>query len=277
MRAQAVHADEPLGEEAVSVTEKSCACAATVAADADAPACCSPQSSCCGAPVATPADYPYSLAAFVIGTLDTAAGPVPQVSRSITRADRRGAWRCAGGSAAATTACGPASTPRRAGADSAGARHRQLQADLRRAARVPRGPTSWLLVVDTHGINVWCAAGKGTFSHRRGRADGRADAARRGGRPPPAVLPQLSAPGVAAHRVKRRSGFRVVFGPLRAADLPAFLAAGMEATPQMRAVTFDLGERAGAGAGRALGRLAAWALRSTPASLPPRRGAGRPR
>lgn len=32
---------------------------------------------------------------------------------------------------------------------------------LRRALR---GLEAWLLVLDTHGVNVWCAAGKGTFS-----------------------------------------------------------------------------------------------------------------
>ena len=58
------------------------------------------------------------------------------------------------------------------------------------------------------------------------------------------VLPQLSAPGVAAHEVKEACGFRAVFGPVRAADLPAFLAAGMKADAQMRAVTFDARERA---------------------------------
>lgn len=105
------------------------------------------------------------------------------------------------------------------------------------------GMDVWLLVVDTKGINVWCAAGKGTFgtmavaqaiiesglaqvvSHRT------------------VVLPQLGAPGVAAHDVKAFTGFRVVYGPVRADDIPAFLSAGMKATEAMRAVTFDLTDR----------------------------------
>jgi acetyl-CoA decarbonylase/synthase complex subunit gamma len=105
------------------------------------------------------------------------------------------------------------------------------------------GRDGWVLVLDTNGINVWCAAGKGTFgteeliariaatrlpelvSHRK------------------LVLPQLGAPGIAAHEVGKRSGFRVTYGPVRAADLPAFLGAGMKATSQMRRVTFGLTER----------------------------------
>ena len=101
----------------------------------------------------------------------------------------------------------------------------------------------WLLVVDTRGINVWCAAGKGTFSAeevarmvRETRLDEVVEHRR-------LVLPQLSAPGVAAHRVKEACGFRVTFGPVRAADIPAFLAAGMQADAAMRTVTFGLGER----------------------------------
>ena len=57
------------------------------------------------------------------------------------------------------------------------------------------------------------------------------------------VIPQLGAPGVAAHQVKNRCGFRVVYGPVRAADLPAFLASGMKATPEMREVTFPVLDR----------------------------------
>jgi len=52
------------------------------------------------------------------------------------------------------------------------------------------------------------------------------------------VLPQLGATGVAAHEVKRATGFSVRYGPVRARDIGAFLAAGMKATPEMRRVTF---------------------------------------
>jgi acetyl-CoA decarbonylase/synthase complex subunit gamma len=57
------------------------------------------------------------------------------------------------------------------------------------------------------------------------------------------ILPQLGAPGVAAHQVKSQTGFHVVYGPVRAKDIPEFLDNGQEATPQMRRVTFPLWER----------------------------------
>jgi hypothetical protein len=48
---------------------------------------------------------------------------------------------------------------------------------------------------------------------------------------------------VSAHKVRFRSGFRVFYGPVRAADIKAYLAGGMTATPEMRRVTFTFAER----------------------------------
>jgi hypothetical protein len=56
------------------------------------------------------------------------------------------------------------------------------------------------------------------------------------------ILPQLGAPGVAAHEVKIRSGFRVEYGPVRAEDLPEYLKTH-QATPEMRRVRFTLRDR----------------------------------
>jgi hypothetical protein len=106
-----------------------------------------------------------------------------------------------------------------------------------------QGIDAWILVLDTKGINVWCAAGKGTFGTeeivRRIEAVGlaRLVSNRR------LILPQLGAPGVAAHEVLKKSGFRVIYGPVRARDLKAFLAAGMKAKPDMRNVEFQFADR----------------------------------
>ena len=105
------------------------------------------------------------------------------------------------------------------------------------------GRNVWLLVLETFGINVWCAAGKGSFgtdelvkrvadsrlaqvvSHRR------------------LILPILGAPGVSAHEVKRRSGFSVAYATVRAADLPEYLDNGGVATEAMRQLTFNWYDR----------------------------------
>jgi hypothetical protein len=104
------------------------------------------------------------------------------------------------------------------------------------------GMDGYILVLDTEGINVWCAAGKGTFGTdelvHRIEVTGLRDVV--GHRT--LILPQLGAAGVAAYEVKKRSGFKVEYGPVRAADLPEYLKT-RTATPEMRRVRFNLADR----------------------------------
>ncbi len=105
------------------------------------------------------------------------------------------------------------------------------------------GLDAWILVLDTKGINVWCAAGKGTFGTdelvRRIEISGLPGIVSHR----TIIVPQLGATGVAAFKVKQESGFNVVFGPIRARDIKTFLLNGMKATGGMRSVTFTLPER----------------------------------
>jgi acetyl-CoA decarbonylase/synthase complex subunit gamma len=111
---------------------------------------------------------------------------------------------------------------------------------LRRALA---GIDGWILVLDTQGINVWCAAGKGAFGTdelvERIESSGLAGVVshRR------LIVPQLGAPGVSAHEVRQRTGFQVIYGPVRAADLPAFLKNGFKVTGRMRTKDFPFAER----------------------------------
>jgi hypothetical protein len=104
------------------------------------------------------------------------------------------------------------------------------------------GVDGYILVLDTKGINVWCAAGKGTFG--TGELVGRIESTGLGSivRHRVLILPQLGAPGVAGHEVQARTGFRIKYGPVRAADLPEYLQTG-QATPEMRRVQFGLLDR----------------------------------
>jgi acetyl-CoA decarbonylase/synthase complex subunit gamma len=105
------------------------------------------------------------------------------------------------------------------------------------------GIDAWIMVVDTKGINVWCAAGKGTFGTQEivdrieltglKKIVGRRDL----------IVPQLCAPGVAAYKVKKLSGFTVIYGPVRSSDIKEFLKLEMNTNPEMRRVKFDLYDR----------------------------------
>jgi hypothetical protein len=104
------------------------------------------------------------------------------------------------------------------------------------------GIDAYIMALDTQGINVWCAAGKGTFGTDELVHRIEATQLHQVVRHRTLVLPQLGAPGVAAHEVKKRSGFKVEYGPVRAADLPEYLKTH-QATPEMRRVSFGLGDR----------------------------------
>jgi hypothetical protein len=105
------------------------------------------------------------------------------------------------------------------------------------------GLNAYLLVLDTKGVNVWCAAGKGTFGTaelvKRVELSGLAAFVNHR----KLIVPQLGAPGIAAHLVKKQCGFNVVFGPVRATDIKAFIANNYQSTKEMRKVQFTLSDR----------------------------------
>jgi hypothetical protein len=102
---------------------------------------------------------------------------------------------------------------------------------------------AWILVLDTRGINVWCAAGKDLFSTREVVRRVKLSQVDKVVSHNQLILPQLSATGIAAHEVKKESGFKVIYGPVRAKDLPKFLSGGFKSEPYMRTVTFSAWDR----------------------------------
>ena len=106
-----------------------------------------------------------------------------------------------------------------------------------------RGLDCWILVLDTRGFNVWCAAGAGTFGSEelverivKARLDEVV-------RHRTLIVPQLGATGISAQAVKKHSGFQVRFGPVRSADIPAYLSNGCAASREMRQVRFGIVDR----------------------------------
>jgi len=176
--------------------------------------------------------------------LTTPVGRVPQISTNLTSKDRRGAWKVRWGMGRMEFLVPPglyalgSPTPEAPVVVTA---NYKLSYDLVRAALA--GRSLWLLVLETYGINVWCAAGKGTFGTEeivnRVQATGLAAIVshRR------LLLPILGAPGVAAHEVARLTGFSCHYAAIRAADLPEYLDNGMLTTPAMRELTFTTRER----------------------------------
>lgn len=100
----------------------------------------------------------------------------------------------------------------------------------------------YILVLNTFGINVWCAAGKGTFGTeelvRRIEETNLAEIINHRN----LILPQLGAPGVSAHEVKEKSGFHIKYGPVRAEDIPEYMST-KKVSAEARRVKFTLGDR----------------------------------
>jgi len=213
-------------------------------ADCGAAPCCGPPAAAASAAEAPRApgrsDAPWS-----DGVVPTPIGGVPRARTSLSFRDRLGTLRARLGAGRMRYRVAPGlyavgdPGPRSTVLVSA---NYKMSFDALRAALT--GRDAWIMVLDTRGINVWCAAGKGTFGTaeivRRVRGTGLSQVVSHR----TLVLPQLGAPGVSAHLVRRRAGFRVVYGPVRAADLPAFLDSRMKATPEMRRVRFGLRDRA---------------------------------
>lgn len=106
-----------------------------------------------------------------------------------------------------------------------------------------KGLNAWILVLQTYGINVWCAAGKGTFGSEeliRQIKDSQLHLYVNRKR---VIVPQLGAPGISGFRVKEATGFSVKFGPVRAEDLKEYLSAGYKKNQAMRTVQFNITDR----------------------------------
>jgi len=106
------------------------------------------------------------------------------------------------------------------------------------------GRNVWILVLDTKGVNVWCAAGKGTFGTDELVSRIESSNLSKYVNHKNLIVPQLGATGVSAHQVKKKSGYNVKFGPIRAEDLPEYIDNGMVASAEMRKVDFPISERA---------------------------------
>jgi hypothetical protein len=213
---------------------------------------------------------------YIIGTMDTVAGKVPQVSAKWNSSDILGTigvrWSIGRMHYTVNPGLYAVGNPSALSDVFVTANYKLSFDHLRKNLD---GLDAWILVLDTKGINVWCAAGKRTFgtkelvhriketrleeiiSHRR------------------LIVPQLGAVGISAHEVKKQTagvdtgkyitgsqikpaaglsfspesariirGFNVVYGPVKAKHIKDFIRNKYIATPEMRKVTFTFSERA---------------------------------
>jgi hypothetical protein len=206
--------------------------------------------SCCSAPVQSTAPQtccptPDKVSPqWAIGSVSTPSGTTLKISTDLSRADYWGVIKCriSGFRNRYTIPPGlyAVGEPTKDSDVLVSANYKMSFDILRQSLKEMN---AWVLVLDTKGINVWCAAGKGTFgtnglvkriieakldtvvSHRR------------------MILPQLGAVGVSAGEVKKKTGFPVLSGPVRAEDIPAYIQAGYRKTREMSLMQFSMLDR----------------------------------
>lgn len=199
---------------------------------------------CCCCSAEHVPDQPLKYFHWISGFSKTSSGDIPRVRTSLNFPDRLGSVKVRWGIRRMNYRVPPglyaAGNPSPESPVLVSANYKMSFDHLRKNLK---GRNAWILVLDTKGINVWCAAGKGTFGTgellRRIKTTGLHKIVNHR----KLIVPQLGATGVSAYRVQKASGFRVIYGPVSAEDLPVFLDAGMKATPEMRMVKFGLHDR----------------------------------
>lgn len=207
---------------------------------------CSDDSCCCGSKDNKTAQLTtYNINdPFITDEIVTDTGKVPQISTKLMMSDKLGALRVRFGINRMDYKVNPGiyaiGTPNKESLVLVTANYKLTFDTLRKELS---GLNLWIVVLDTKGVNVWCAAGKGTFgtielinrvsktrlseivSHRT------------------LILPQLGASGISAHEVTKNTGFKVIYGPVRAADIKTFINSELKATKEMRTVKFTTLDR----------------------------------
>lgn len=114
---------------------------------------------------------------------------------------------------------------------------------VRRVVAALAGRDAWLLVANSRGINVWCAAGGGHLTHHDVIAALRASGVGDHVRHRNLILPQLAATGVERRLVRAATGWEPRWGPARLEDLPEFLERHQRLKKEHRVMRFPLWER----------------------------------
>ena len=114
---------------------------------------------------------------------------------------------------------------------------------VKRVQRALKGIDCYLLVASSRGHNVWCASTGGHLTNHniisllKTSDIGKLVEHRN------VILPQLAATGIESRVIKKKTGWKVIWGPVYARDIPSFIEYKFNKTPGMREVRFPLIQR----------------------------------
>ncbi len=114
---------------------------------------------------------------------------------------------------------------------------------VEKVRRALKGIDAYLLVANSRGINVWCAAAGGHFTNHDIISALRTSGIEKLVDHRDITLPQLAATGIESSVIKEKTGWKVIWGPVYAKDLPTYIDKKFKKTPKMREVRFPWTQR----------------------------------
>jgi len=120
---------------------------------------------------------------------------------------------------------------------------------VRRLKQALRGLDLWLLVAESKGVDVWCAAGAEEFNTHSVVSAVKTSGIDDKVNHRTLILPPLGAPGVRAADVREQSGWSTKWGPVYAKDIPRYIAKDFERDDKMKRAAYDIKQRLDTGMG----------------------------
>jgi len=101
----------------------------------------------------------------------------------------------------------------------------------------------YLIVANTKGINVWCAATGGYFTNHKVISILKTSGIEKLVSHREVILPQFAASGIEAKIIQKKTGWKIIWGPVYAKDIPLFISNNFKKSLPMREVGFPLPQR----------------------------------
>lgn len=106
-----------------------------------------------------------------------------------------------------------------------------------------RGIDAYLIVSNSRGINVWCAATGGHFTNHSIISSLKVTNIESLVDHKNVILPQLAATGIERKEILKHTGWKITWGPVDIHDLPKFIENNYNSTTEMRMTKFKLKQR----------------------------------
>ncbi len=114
---------------------------------------------------------------------------------------------------------------------------------VERVKRAFKGMDCYLIAANSRGYNVWCGSTGGHLTNHSIISVLKTSGIEELVDHRNVILPQLAAAGIESGVIHRKTGWEIIWGPVYANDIPAFIKGRFKKTPEMRKVKFPLIQR----------------------------------